>query len=139
MSFTHDELYECWRTFSIPQDILTRKENEENLNEKTMDGPAMQYPRNPAEGLPYAALSSDCGRHLAMLFDPSTASRLWQWQYVPDGDQPLTASPWQQMFYRLHFWSACTKQEDMCLFTANVLDWLLTNDEPQNMTASQLV
>ncbi|ARW78071.1 protein G3 [Common bottlenose dolphin gammaherpesvirus 1 strain Sarasota] len=71
------------------------------------DGPAFDYPRNPAEAYPAAGVCSSDGRHLVLMHDPSISSNLWQWPYIPHmaNRRPLRVSPWKTMFYSLHRWS----------------------------------
>ncbi|AZB49173.1 tegument protein [Vombatid gammaherpesvirus 1] len=69
------------------------------------DDYAKHYPRNPSHGLPICGVSSSDGRHTALLFDPSLAYHLWQWQHIPSNEY-LSTSPWSLMFHSLHIWAS---------------------------------
>uniref|UniRef100_A0A1L8DXU7 Phosphoribosylformylglycinamidine synthase n=1 Tax=Nyssomyia neivai TaxID=330878 RepID=A0A1L8DXU7_9DIPT len=66
--------------------------------------PTEVYPMNPngsTEGV--AAITSDDGRHLAIMPHPERCSLLWQWPYVPH-DFKYATSPWQTMFDEGFLW-----------------------------------
>lgn len=51
-----------------------------------------------------AGISSDNGRHLAMMPHPERCTQLWQWPYLPKSWQKLSISPWCMMFYNAYSW-----------------------------------
>ena len=65
-----------------------------------------QYPFNPngsAHGI--CALSSENGRHLAMMPHPERVFRLWQWAWMPESwTRELKASPWLKIFQNAREW-----------------------------------
>ncbi|GAB0086136.1 Phosphoribosylformylglycinamidine synthase [Sergentomyia squamirostris] len=70
--------------------------------------PTEKYPMNPngsTEGI--AGITSDDGRHLAMMPHPERCSIMWQWPYVPH-DFTYKKSPWQTMFDEGYLW--CTSE-----------------------------
>uniref|UniRef100_A0A1B0CYC3 Phosphoribosylformylglycinamidine synthase n=1 Tax=Lutzomyia longipalpis TaxID=7200 RepID=A0A1B0CYC3_LUTLO len=72
--------------------------------------PTEKYPMNPngsTEGV--AGITSDDGRHLAIMPHPERCSILWQWPYVPHDFKHKT-SPWQTMFNEGFLWCSSTTQ-----------------------------
>ncbi|XP_059618508.1 phosphoribosylformylglycinamidine synthase [Phlebotomus argentipes] len=66
--------------------------------------PTEVYPMNPngsTEGV--AGITSEDGRHLALMPHPERCSILWQWPYVPH-DFKHKNSPWQTMFDEAFLW-----------------------------------
>ncbi|XP_055709547.1 phosphoribosylformylglycinamidine synthase [Phlebotomus papatasi] len=66
--------------------------------------PTELYPMNPngsVEGI--AGISSEDGRHLALMPHPERCSILWQWPYIPH-DFVHKKSPWQTMFDEGFLW-----------------------------------
>lgn len=62
-----------------------------------------------------AGLSSEDGRHLAMMPHPERCTQLWQWPMLPKKNrtkeswQKLTISPWCKMFYNAYAWCISAK------------------------------
>ncbi len=63
------------------------------------------YPYNP-NGSPegWTALTSPCGRHLAMMPHPERCYLTWQWPWMPEQFRSLKASSWLQLFQNAHDW-----------------------------------
>ena len=71
--------------------------------------PTEIYPMNPngsIEGI--AGLSSEDGRHLALMPHPERSCEMMQWPYL--GDLKCKASPWQSMFDEALIW--CDERTD---------------------------
>ncbi len=71
----------------------------------------MRYPFNPngsSNGI--AALSSEDGRHLAMMPHPERTFLKWQWGWMPEKwGKGLNASPWLKLFQNAREW--CEKTD----------------------------
>jgi phosphoribosylformylglycinamidine synthase len=64
-----------------------------------------RYPFNPnGSPLGITALCSPDGRHLAMMPHPERTFLLWQWPWIPENMQSLSASPWLRMFQNARKW-----------------------------------
>ena len=63
------------------------------------------YPMNP-NGSPHgiAALTSEDGRHLAIMPHPERSFLSWQWGWIPEEWKKTTASPWLKMFQNAREW-----------------------------------
>jgi len=64
------------------------------------------YPMNP-NGSPHgiAALTSEDGRHLAIMPHPERSFLSWQWGWTPlEWKGKTTASPWLRMFQNAREW-----------------------------------
>lgn len=72
--------------------------------------PTEAYPHNP-NGSPcgIAGLCSEDGRHLALMPHPERAFRTWQWGWLPEEWEKLSASPWLRMFQNARTW--CDRTE----------------------------
>lgn len=64
-----------------------------------------QYPANP-NGSDYnaAAISSDDGRHLAIMPHPERCMRPWNWAYYPENRPSDEVTPWIEMFVNAKEW-----------------------------------
>jgi phosphoribosylformylglycinamidine synthase len=68
--------------------------------------PTGQYPMNP-NGSPHgiAALTSEDGRHLAIMPHPERSFLTWQWGWIPEEWKGnTTASPWLKIFQNAREW-----------------------------------
>ncbi|AGY30763.1 ORF75 [Retroperitoneal fibromatosis-associated herpesvirus] len=65
---------------------------------------ARHYPRNPTAHSTVAGLTSNNGRHTALLVDPALTFHPWQWQYIPRDLTPMTTSPWALAFQAMYVW-----------------------------------
>ncbi|ACY41146.1 protein G75A [Wood mouse herpesvirus] len=76
----------------------------------TADGtaPATHYPRNPSGGTNIAALCSEDGRACSMVFNPTDAVYLHQWQHLDDRE--AQESPWRQCLHHLLLWVLATRE-----------------------------
>jgi len=67
-----------------------------------------QYPFNPnGSPLGITALCTPDGRHLAMMPHPERLFLKWQWPWMPERWQKLSASPWLKLFQNAYHW--CTQ------------------------------
>ncbi|QDQ69287.1 tegument protein G75 [Colobine gammaherpesvirus 1] len=69
---------------------------------------ALHYPRNPTAHSTVAGLTSNSGRHTALLIDPALVFHPWQWQYKPKDLTHMTTSPWALAFQSMYVW--CVKK-----------------------------
>ena len=74
--------------------------------------PTEAYPFNPNGSVAgIAALSSQDGRHLAMMPHPERCVLSWQWPWMPsEWQRDGIKSPWMCMFYNAYEW--CTSAID---------------------------
>ncbi|KAK4294206.1 hypothetical protein Pmani_033146 [Petrolisthes manimaculis] len=71
------------------------------------DQPTTSYPHNP-NGSPggVAGLTSECGRHLALMPHPERCVLTWQWPHLtpPLTSQPRITAPWAKLFQNAFDW-----------------------------------
>lgn len=70
-----------------------------------------QYPANPnGSDMNAAAISSDDGRHLAIMPHPERSIRPWNWAYYPEDRASDEVGPWIEMFVNAKEWIAKNKK-----------------------------
>ncbi|XP_003747373.1 phosphoribosylformylglycinamidine synthase [Galendromus occidentalis] len=93
-------------------ELMAACENKNLVTVRYVDdkgAPTQVYPLNP-NGSPnaIAGLSSECGRHLALMPHPERCFLPWQCAHWPTNDaryKNATASPWLQIFVNAHKWA----------------------------------
>ncbi|KHJ86889.1 hypothetical protein OESDEN_13347 [Oesophagostomum dentatum] len=95
-------------TYRTPE-VLDRLRNSRQIAVRYVDSdgkPSMQYPWNPnGSEDAVAAISSDDGRHLAMMPHSDRSFLTWQWpDYPRDWSTENCASPWLKMFQNAYTW-----------------------------------